>query len=324
MQQRPRVYILRGGPSEQYDISLRTGVAVLDALTDSEEFAPKDIVISQGGEWLVNGKLKRPEQALTGADVVFNAMHGTYGEDGQLQRLLDHSGIPYTGSKQFASRTAINKSAAKQVLGQAGIKTPRGIRIRREQTESLHEIIRDMLADLGSPLVIKPNNSGSSMGVTIAHNTEETVAAVTALLQKHTDILVEEFIDGREATCGVLERYRHADLYDLPAVEILQTPERFLSFAAKQSGQAEHRVPGRFSNYDKRRLSDMAKLAHQTIGASQYSRSDFMVTPSDIYCLEVNTLPDLAATSLFPIALGAVGGLYRELVHHLLHDTLRR
>ena len=318
------VGVLRGGPSVEYDVSVQTGAGVLTALKDLH-IQSKDIVISRDGQWLVNGFVKNPEQALVGVDLVFISLHGAYGEDGTVQRLLERLSIPYTGSGPYAAAIAMNKELTKGHLKELKIKTPQHMRVTKNGVTDATQTAQSIGALFGTKYVVKPTSGGSSIGTKIAENVQELGSVITELLQVNDDLLVEEYIQGTEATVGVLENYREQALYHLPAVEILPSKTSlFFDAVAKYDGSTQEICPGRFKKEDKDEMARAALGVHTALQLQHYSRSDFIVSPKGVYFLEVNTLPGLTSESLFPKAMDAVGGQYNELILHLITQASAR
>lgn len=320
--QNVRVAVLRGGPSEEYDISMQTGASILDALTKSP-FDPFDIVVTKKGEWLHKGRETFPEQLLAHIDVVCIALHGAFGEDGKVQRLLDRYGVPYTGSGAYASGVAFNKVLTKDFLRDHGIKMPPHMVVTSDSKDNPTPVAEAIGKMFGPQYVVKPIASGSSVGITIVQNAMLLPKVLQEALDTYDRVLVEKRIIGREATCGVVNRFRDSDVYVLPPIEIVP-PQRadFFDRTVKYDGTTEEICPGRFSREEKDEMERVSKLVHEALGLQQYSRSDFMVAPDGLYFLEVNTLPGLTTESLFPKAMTAVGSSHRELVQHLITDAL--
>jgi D-alanine-D-alanine ligase len=317
-----RVAVLRGGPSDEYAVSMQTGATVLSAL-DRNVYTPIDVVITKDGEWLHDGWTKYPEQILANVDIAFIALHGAYGEDGTLQKMLDTFGIRYTGSGALPSCIAMNKVLTKDKLRESSIKlAPHMVvsRDSREHTHKLSEKIEDMF---GPQYMIKPLASGSSIGVSVVKNAAYLPRALESALEESEKVLVEQRIIGREATCGVINRFREREVYSLPVIEIVPPISAdFFSHDVKYTGESDEICPARFSHDIKQEISRIASHVHQELGLSQYSRSDFMVSDDGVYFLEVNTLPGLTPESLFPKALSAVGSTYQQFISHLLTDAL--
>ncbi len=316
-----RVAVLRGGPSSEYDVSLKSGAAVLSALGKLEYFH-KDIIITKKGEWLESGIVRSPEKALEAVDVVFIALHGEYGEDGQVQRILQRLKIPFTGSNAFSSAVAFNKELTKHTLKDHGIRMAKHRKVDRSSLHNLQSEI-DFIADtMESELFVKPLASGSSIGARYVGTHTHLRDTLSELLELYDAVMVEEFIRGKEATVGVLERFRDHDMYVLPPIEIVPPHgQPFFSHEVKYNGSTEEIVPGRFSYAEKAALADAAARIHKALHCDHYSRSDFIVKDGEVYFLEINTLPGLTDESLLPKAAAAVGLTFEELIRHLVETS---
>lgn len=315
------VAVLRGGPSSEYEVSLQTGASVLKVL-EGTSYRVKDVVITKTGEWCVHGFVKKPEQILADVDVVFLALHGSYGEDGGVQRLLTRFGIPYTGSRAYPSTVAMNKYLTKESLSATGIKMPRSFKVSRDAMAEPVLVAQNIAELFKGPYVIKPTNAGSSHGVQIAQNVAELSLHLEKALPEYEQLLVEEYVSGVEATVALLEQYRQQSLYAFPPIEIVPPAEStYFDSGVKYNGCTEEICPGRFAPTVKEKLQKSAELVHTTLDLRQYSRSDFIIKGTEVYFLEVNTLPGLTSESLFPKAVTAVGGTYTELILHLLEDA---
>jgi len=316
-----RVAVLRGGPSEEYAISMQTGANVLTALQQAG-YATKDIIITKKGEWLECGKSRQPDYALDAVDIAFVALHGTYGEDGQVQKILERKSIPFTGSRSFSSALAFNKALTKQTLRPHGLTMPQHRRITRDELPNLEDITTELIVDLGSDLFVKPVATGSSFGARYIPHADALKSALEELLTQYEQVLVEEYIRGKEATVGILSDFRNQTLYALPVIEIVPPGgSPLFSYEDKYSGRTDEIVPGRFSYHEKSKLSEAAMLVHDVIGCKHYSRSDFIVRNGEVYFLEINALPGLTNESLYPKAAAAVGLSYNDLIKHLVETA---
>ena len=311
-----RVGVLRGGPSSEYEVSLETGRSVLEHLP--EPYRGVDIFIDREGHWHYAGLPTTPARAARQVDVFFNALHGEYGEDGRLQNLLDQLGAPYTGSGVFASAVGMNKALAKEVFRRQGIKTPLGLSFWRDEAETAAEII---FAKLPPPWVVKPLDRGSSVGLTLARSYPALAAALVAAWEISPRVLVEEYIRGREATCGVLDDFRGREHYALPPIEIRRPDGKAVwDYTDKYSGATEEICPAvGLTSEEKAAVEQAAVAAHRALGLRHYSRADFILGRRGIYLLEVNTLPGLTPTSLLPKSLAAVGVSYPQFLAHLVN-----
>jgi D-alanine-D-alanine ligase len=195
------------------------------------------------------------------------------------------------------------------------------IKVTRDGAHDLSQLTHTILNLFGPEYVVKPNDGGSSIGIKIVEG-HDLFSTLEASLQDHEAVIVEKRIRGREATVGILEGFRNQEFYQLPEVEIVPPSKTsFFSADVKYTGETDEICPGRFSKEEKDMLLEQALLVHQVLGLRQYSRSDFIVADGEVYFLEVNTLPGLTSQSLFPKAIEAVGGSYKELVLHLLHSA---
>jgi len=316
---RTRVAVLRGGPSEEYDVSLQTGKHVLNLIREfPDKYEPLDIFISKNGEWHASGIVNDPHKILKDIDVVFNGLHGKYGEDGQVQQILQKIGVPFTGATSFPASLAMNKHLAKESYKKAGLLTPRHEVLSPEDVteQKLSFIYRNYL----QPLVVKPTSSGSSVAVNVVHGIKELRHAISEAFVQSKKVLIEELVRGKEATCGVVENARGEKLYALLPVEIKKTKGKHLfDYSQKYSSETEELCPGSFSTEENKEIERMAKAAHEELGLRHYSRSDFIVTnKGKIYILETNSLPGFTENSLLPKSLQAVGWPPKDFVDHIL------
>lgn len=316
-----KVGVVRGGISNEHEISLKTGESVLKNLP--EKYSGHDIVLGKDGRWYFRDQPSFPEKIFNSVDVVFNALHGRYGEDGKVQQLFDVFNVPYTGSGAAASAVGMNKVLAKDIFVKAGLKVPRAEVI--SVAEDIEEEVKKIFNTMGPPWAVKPASSGSSLGVSMAHNFNDLVKAVRNAFDFGLTVIVEEYISGKEATCGVVEEFRGEEHYALPVIEIMP-PARsvYFDYKSKYSGEAEEICPANFDAKTKNAIENMARAAHVAVGCRHYSRADFVVSPRGIYILEINTLPGLTTESLLPKAINAVGSSYSEFLDHVIGLALNK
>ncbi len=318
------VAVLRGGASNEHAISLLSGKNVLTNL-EREPYRALDIFIDKKGVWHVRGIPMSPERALTGVDVVFNTLHGAAGEDGTLQKMLDRFGVSYTGAGAYASVLAMNKALTKEVLAKHNIKMPKHalLGVSADVEREAKEIFRKF----SPPVIVKPVASGSSVGVTLAKTFDEFWEGVKKAFEHGTQVVVEEYIQGKEATAGVVSGLRGQKHYKLLPIEIIP-PESadFFDYEVKYNGTTIERVPGNFTRAESEELERVAALAHEALNLGDYSRSDFIVSPRGVYFLEVNSAAAVGLTSesLLPKSLAAAGISLNEFLDHVITFALER
>lgn len=318
----PRIGVLRGGPSGEYEVSLKTGAAILKNMP--EPYRPVDILISKDGAWHAEGLPTDPARLLPHLDAVWIALHGAYGEDGTVQRLLDHFGTPYTGSRALASAIGMNKWIARGRFEEAGLTMPYAERLAAEDFDGSRAASMRIFRTFPLPFVVKPENGGSSLGVVIVRKFDDIAPVLTHALSEHSVIIIETYAHGREATCGVVDNFRGQDAHALMPIEIIAPKTApFFDYGAKYSGETEELCPSpNFTADEKKEIERMAIAAHKAIGARHYSRSDFIVSPGGVSLLEINTLPGMTEESLLPKALTAGGTSFPDFLRHILSQIV--
>lgn len=296
-----RVGVLRGGQGNHYDQSLRTGAAVLAHLPQ-DIYEVQDIFISKDGTWHKAGLPIAPSDAILHFDVVFNALHGYYGEDGKIQQFLEMHKVPFTGSGSFSSAVGMNKALTKETLKREGIKTP----YFQMVDKTPHENLTNLFKVFSPPVSVKPV-SRSSQDSALVQTPKALLEAVEKMLGHYDSIMIEEHIPGVAASVGVIDGYRGSSFYSLPAVEGGMT------------------VPGNFSSDTKRELEDLAQKVHKALGLRHYSRTDFVVSPRrGIFVLETSTQPDFTEGSSLAKALESVGAATGHFLDHVVQLALGR
>ncbi|HEY5589198.1 MAG TPA: D-alanine--D-alanine ligase [Candidatus Paceibacterota bacterium] len=325
-----KVGVIRGGISGEYEVSLASGAQILLHLRSDkmkDKYISIDIFIDRDGTWHINGIPTTIDKIVHKVDVIINALHGDYGEDGKVQQLLEQWGIPYTGSGPLASAIGYNKFLAKQEFEKLGIKTPKHILFPAYQEDFdgprdkyAAKKAREVWGKFSPPWIIKPLTGGSSMGVSVCKTFQSLVDVFQKGMDEKVSVLVEEFIKGKEATVGVINNFRNKKVYTLPPIEIrIPSTSIFFDNEVKYNGQSQEICPGNFTEEEKAELERLAALIHTGLDLSHYSRSDFIIHPKKgIYALEVNTLPGLTEESLMPKALNAVGSSLPEFIEHII------
>jgi D-alanine--D-alanine ligase len=314
-----RVGVVRGGPSSEYAISLKTGENILRHL-DTEKYLPVDILLTKRGEWYAKGLRTDLASIAQHVDVVWNALHGTFGEDGKAQQLFEQFSIPYTGSDVLGSAVGMHKGLAKERFEKAGLLTPRGMVLTPQ--DPIEDFLVALLREQRLPVIVKPLSGGSSVATKLVRNLSDLRGAIEDA-QQYGDVLIEEYIEGREATVCVIDGSGEGEHVVLSPIEIVPpSANPFFDYDSKYSGASQEICPGRFTPEQTEVLRELAEKAHRAIGARHYSRSDFILSPKGVYILEINTLPGLTAESLLPKALRASGAELSEFLDHIIGLTL--
>ena len=293
------ITVMLGGPSAEREVSLRSGAAVAKALRslghEVHELDPRD------ESWVLPA----------GTDVVFLALHGTYGEDGTVQRRLDELGALYTGCDAEASRIAFDKVLTKKRCVEAGVPTAKYLVVNSKTVP--------WPGDWLPPLVVKPVRQGSSVGLQFVERVEDWTAALAEALKFDSEVMVEEKIVGRETTVGILGGE------PLPIVEVRPKTGSYNYQNKYTAGCTEYFCPADFDPAMTKRIQSAAVGAFKAIGGRDYARVDVMVRPGgEPMVLEVNTLPGMTQTSLLPKAAAAAGLNYAELCQQMVELALKR
>ena len=314
--QRTQVGVIRGGIGSEYEVSLETGRNILKHIPQ-DKYRVFDILVTKDGKWQMNGFPITLEKLSKNIDVIFNALHGEYGEDGKIQREFEQFGVPYTGSGVFASAISINKALAKYYFSQAGIKTPQCAIVKN--SDNVENSVHRVFKKISSPYVVKPISLGSSIGISVVKDFSNLLAAVEKELRYSEMVLVEEYISGREITCGVIDGMGQNKSYAIFPVEIV-TPEgsEFFDYSAKYSGETLEVCPANLLPNTTKRIQDLAVRAHKALGLRHYSRSDFILSKHGLYILETNSLPGLTEKSLFTKVLKTAGLELPEFLDYIL------
>lgn len=296
-----RIGVLAGGPSNERQISLRSGKAVHNALLEEGLDSIFLDVRNDMDEIIKNSCI----------DIAFITLHGRFGEDGTVQKMLEDAGIPYTGSGVEASALALDKAASKNVFIKNSIPVPKHVVLGRNK-ENLGDA-----GGLGMPVVVKPHLEGSSIGLSIVRQKELLEGAVDKAFEYGDKVLIEEYIDGRELTVGILEDK------PLPVIEIVPR-NRVYDFDAKyKDSDTRYLVPAPIPDTVAEDARSLGALAHKALGCRSFSRVDIMMNKSgDLFVLEVNTIPGMTERSLLPKAASAAGLRFGQLCVKILENAL--
>ena len=250
-------------------------------------------------------QMLRALPSLKEADVVFLGLHGGFGEDGIIQALLDLAGIRYTGSGHLASALAMDKDLSKHLFRRAGVQTADWTMARREAGD-------EQLGRLGLPVVVKPSKQGSTVGLSIVKRREDLAVAIAEAFQYDDEVMLEQFVPGRELTVGILGDEA------LPVGEIIPKHEIYDYECKYTPGMADEVFPAHISSDRAREGQELARRAFQALKLRGYARIDFRMTEDgSLFCLEANTLPGMTQTSLIPQAAAAAGISFPELCERI-------
>lgn len=332
------IALLLGGISTERNISLISGRAVTNVLrqlghtvhpvdpasgllSDAELDAATAAPVSE--EWLANADHTRiarlaaiPE--IQQADIVYNVLHGKYGEDGYVQAILDLHNIKYTGSGMLASSIAMDKAMSKMLFAVGGIPTPHWVTVKPDQAND-EQVLSEVRRELGTHLVVKPNDQGSTVGMTIISSgvLEDLSAAIHLAAKYSNTILIEQYIAGRELTVAVLGNDA------LPVIEIVPQ-DGYYDYQHKYTkGETEYFCPADISEEVRDHVMNLAVTAHHILGCKAISRVDFRLTEDNMpICLEVNTSPGFTELSLFPKAAREAGIEFGPLCEEIIRLSL--
>lgn len=343
------IVLITGGPSAEREVSITSSKSILKALRDlghnvkvidpingANQIKEEDIFkssvkkespsIEQLRDIQITSNRKILEcinsDLFDNIDLVFLGVHGKFGEDGKLQSLLELRGVPYTGSNVFSSALAMDKDISKVVFKSLGIKTPEWITLNKNSAIDYYDINYKILEFIGYPCVIKPNDEGSTVGLSIVQPDVEDVFLQNAieLAFKYSDkVIIEKHIKGRELTVSIIGQ----EVY--PVIEI-RPKDGFYDYEHKYTkGMTEYFCPAQIPGNITSGAKDQSLKAHNAMGCSVYSRVDFILNnKNELYCLEVNTLPGMTETSLVPKAAAAIGISFTELINKIINLSLQK
>lgn len=344
-----RVAVLMGGTSNEREISLSTGRQILAALNrdrylpialDAAALAgPPVAQLPSAHKAPLNLPAHGLDDSLDGAlvplridqivspdgklrpDVVIIALHGRGGEDGTVQGMLELLGIPYTGSGVLASALAMNKVMTKRLLRVEGIPVPEEVVVQHRCQPDILTLHKRLLASFGYPVIVKPNEEGSTIGCTLVSGLDGLEGALQEAFRYDSTVLVEQYIQGVEITVGLLG---NEEPEVLPIIEIVPH-STFYDYRAKyEPGGSTHIIPARISDIAAERARDYAVRCHRLIGCRGMSRVDMMVAQDQPYVLEINTIPGMTPTSLLPEAARAAGIEFSALLDRLISYALQK
>ena len=305
-----KIVIVAGGWSAEREVSIKSGMAVYNAL-DRKKYEVSIWDLSKDLDLLFKNKEE--------IDLVFPLLHGKFGEDGCIQGFLKMLKIPFVGSDILASAIAMNKKISKEIFKASGLDVPKGMLIKKDEKFSISHIIET----IGSFTVVKPVSEGSSFGVSICRNKEELRDGITEAFKYDDEILVEEYIKGKEITAPVIG---NNELEVLPLVEIVpKSRYKFFDFEAKYTpGATDEICPANIPPHIEKKSKECAKIAFKALGCKVWARVDMIIKDDRVYVLEVNTIPGMTENSLFPLSAKTAGISFSELLDKLIYLSLEK
>ena len=326
-----RVAVLCGGSSSERDVSLQTGHQVASALR-TDLYSVLVVSIDAEGQWLLESGVnfsgeerKIDAQSLSEiADVVFVALHGKFGEDGTIQAILEKVNLCYTGSGMVASALGMDKAKCSEVVSNISVPVPEFFLVQEKDDVEL--VIKKIECTFGFPCVVKPNASGSSVGVSIVHKMSEVFVALKKAWQEDRTVIVQRYIPGREFSCGVIGNTGQTKIESLPVIEITPKSSEFFDYGSKYTPNASEEVcPAFLSEEVSSSIQRFSILVHTTLGCNGLTRSDFRLDPQgNIFFLEVNTIPGQTKASLCPREAAAAGMTFPEFLEKQILLALSR
>ncbi len=298
------VAVVMGGYSDEYVVSLKSGQLIYDSL-DREIYNVYKVVVLRDEWYFVdenNHKISinkgdfsvvSSDNSTLKFDVCFNIIHGKPGENGELQAYWDTIGQKYTGCNFYQSALTFNKKDTLAVLSKYGIPSAKSLYYKKGQEIN----VDDVISELGLPLFVKPNQSGSSLGISKVKEKSEFQAALDLAFAEDHEILIESFLDGMEVSVGVVDFNNETIV--LGITEIVPTKE-FFDYEAKYEGASEEITPARIDDETRKKVEEIAKRAYDSLGMSGFSRSEFIIMNGIPYMLEMNTNPGFSPASILP------------------------
>jgi len=322
------VAVVMGGYSDEYKVSLKSGQLIYDSLDRDQYNVYKVVILKDEWYFLDENEAKLPinkgdfsvnlnNNETLKFDVCFNIIHGTPGENGILQAYWDAIGQTYTGCDFYQSALTFNKKDTLAVLSKYGIPSAKSVYLRKGEDISVHEIIEN----LGLPVFVKPNQSGSSLGISKVKDSSELFAATEIAFKEDDEILIESFLDGMEVSVGVID-FKDETIV-LGITEIVPQNE-FFDYEAKYEGASEEITPARIDAETTKRVQEIAKRAYDSLGMSGFSRSEFILMDDIPYMLEMNTNPGFSPASILPQQAKIYGISIKDLCGNEVEKALQK
>jgi D-alanine-D-alanine ligase len=321
------IAVVAGGNSSEHEISLKSSELIMSAI-DRQKFNPFLIVI-KGAKWVVRREnseetdIDKNDFSFTdngkkiSFDCVYVIIHGTPGEDGKLQGYFDMIQMPYSTCDVLASALSFNKFACKSYLATAGVFMPKGIQVLKGEEIDIDSIVKT----LGLPVFVKPNEGGSSFGISKVKAATDLQTAIDKAFEEDKSVIVEEFIEGRELTCGMMKTNDRELLF--PITEIISQNE-FFDYDAKYNGQSQEITPAKISEEAAHLVYDVSSLIYNKMRCKGLVRIDYIYSRGKLYFLEINIAPGMTEQSLVPQQIRATGETLTNVITLQIEDLLKK
>lgn len=297
-----QIGVVMGGVSTEKEISQLTGKYIIDSL-DKNKYEILPIPINTKYELIDRVKC---------LEFAFIALHGSFGEDGKVQAILDSMDVPYSGSGVLSSALCMDKNMCKKIISSDGIATPKWTMIKRGE-----EINLETIKEIGLPLIVKPNNGGSSIGVALIHNMDKLNASIEEALKYDEEVMIEEFVKGEEITCCMLDG-------ELLPILSIKTDKEIFDYSSKYDEGGAEETPVNLPEKLYKKVEEACKKSWNSFKLSVYARIDIIIREEEVYVLEINTLPGMTKNSLFPKSAEAHGLSFSKLLDKIIESSLKK
>ncbi len=309
-----KVAILYGGPGSEHEVSISSAKNILENI-DRDKFDVLEVFITKDKKYKINDSLFEEQEGIKeikdkGVEIIFPIIHGEYGEDGELQERLEESQIKFVGSSSVVSRLTIDKNKTNEILSKNGIKIPKSKIITKENSG----------IDFNYPIILKPVSEGSSVDLFKFENEYDFKNYSEKIFEKHKDMLAQEFVKGREFTCGVIDIGGKPN--PLVATEVILTKGELFDYEAKYTqGGCKEITPAETDDELMENIKNLAVSCHKVLDCKSISRTDMILKDGELYVLEINTIPGMTKTSFIPQQAKACGYDMKDLITILIKSA---
>jgi len=319
------IAVVFGGFSSEYEVSVKSGKFIYENLKDNRSLNVYQICISKESNYVIYDNNKYDlnymdfsfsiNGKIINLDGIFNIIHGEPGENGELADILEKNNIPQTGCNSFVSNLTFDKRRYIDFVNKLDIPSSKHVLLTNKNQHNLTKII----SDINIPCIVKPNNGGSSIGVSKVNNIDDLEDKIKIAFKESNQVLIEDFLDGQEVSVGVLET--KGERIILPVTEIISENELF-DYGAKYLGQSKEITPGNISNEEKSLIHDYINKIYDNIELKGFTRSEFIIVDGIPHILETNTIPGFTKQSIIPQQIEAFGLSVKEVINNQIKSIL--